>query len=271
MHAPSPPALPPASSLRARRFRTWRSILALVLREMSTTYGRSPGGYAWAILEPVAAIFLLSAAFQFVFRTPSLGSNFPFFFATGYLPYMLTLTLMNNCGRAIRFSRALLAYPGVTWSDAVFARAILTTLTDLLTTLIVITGIVLIFRIDLILSPGPIVLALAMAITVGIGVGSLNCYLFTAFPAWERVWSVITRPLLLVSGVIFLYDTLPDRAQPVMLWNPLTHVVGAARKGFFATYDADYLMPVYVFSFGLICWAWGFMLLHRHHKALINN
>ena len=27
---------------------------------MGTTYGRSPGGYLWAILEPVAGIALLS-------------------------------------------------------------------------------------------------------------------------------------------------------------------------------------------------------------------
>ena len=31
------------------RFATLRTITALILREMATTYGRSPGGYVWAI------------------------------------------------------------------------------------------------------------------------------------------------------------------------------------------------------------------------------
>ena len=138
--------VPDSASMRARHFRTSRSIMALVLREMSTTYGKSPGGYLWAILEPVAAIAVLSAAFQFVFKSPALGSNFPFYFATGYLPYMLAMTIMNNTARSIRFSKALLAYPGVTWSDAIFARTILSAMTDLLTTAIVMTGIIVFDR-----------------------------------------------------------------------------------------------------------------------------
>ena len=36
-----------------RRFASFRAIGALILREMATSYGRSPGGYIWAILEPV--------------------------------------------------------------------------------------------------------------------------------------------------------------------------------------------------------------------------
>ncbi|MEL6475009.1 MAG: sugar ABC transporter permease, partial [Pseudomonadota bacterium] len=33
-----------------RRFASLRSIIALMLREMATSYGRSPGGYLWAVL-----------------------------------------------------------------------------------------------------------------------------------------------------------------------------------------------------------------------------
>jgi capsular polysaccharide transport system permease protein len=33
-----------------------RTIVALIMREMATSYGRSPGGYIWAIAEPVAGI-----------------------------------------------------------------------------------------------------------------------------------------------------------------------------------------------------------------------
>lgn len=254
--------------MRAQRFRTWRSILALVLREMSTTYGKSPGGYVWAVLEPVAAIALLSVAFQFVFRQPSLGTNFPFYFATGYLPYMMALNIMNNTARAIRFSKALLAYPGVTWADAVFARAILATLTDILTGALVIGGIVVIFDIPTLVTPESVAVSVGMAVSLGIGIGSLNCYLFTSLPVWERFWGVLTRPLLLLSGVIFLYDTVPPLVQTIMWWNPLTHVVGEMRRGFFGTYDGTYVSVLYVMIVAMCTGAFGFLLLHRHHKAL---
>ena len=66
-----------------------RAIGALVLREMATTFGRSPGGWLWAVAEPVAVIALLSFAFSLAFRSPSLGTSFPLFYATGYLPFLL--------------------------------------------------------------------------------------------------------------------------------------------------------------------------------------
>ena len=57
-----------------------RVLIALFIREMITRYGRSIGGYAWAILEPVGWILMLSAIFSSFIRTPPLGQNFPLFF-----------------------------------------------------------------------------------------------------------------------------------------------------------------------------------------------
>ena len=66
-------------------FRFVRTILALILREMSTTYGRSAGGYIWAVLEPAAGIALLAFAFSLALRAPSLGTNFALFCYNTYL------------------------------------------------------------------------------------------------------------------------------------------------------------------------------------------
>ena len=111
-HMPHPaPAsqapLKPASGVQ-RSFATPRAIMALVLREMATRYGRSPGGYIWALAEPLGMIFMLSIAFEALVRVPPLGNNFILFFATGYLPFQLYISVSNNVGRAINFSRALL-------------------------------------------------------------------------------------------------------------------------------------------------------------------
>ena len=87
----------------------------MMLREMVTTYGRSPGGYLWAVLEPVAAIGLLSLVFSLAFRAPSLGGNFPLFYASAYLPYMLFIDINNKLAAAIRFSRPCSPIPRSLW------------------------------------------------------------------------------------------------------------------------------------------------------------
>ena len=41
-----------------------RTVVALMLREIATTYGRSPGGYVWALADPILGIALLTLVFQ---------------------------------------------------------------------------------------------------------------------------------------------------------------------------------------------------------------
>ena len=62
--APSRPSALPMERPKPRRsWATFRTVSALMLREMSTRYGRSPGGYAWALLEPVGAIIVMAIGF----------------------------------------------------------------------------------------------------------------------------------------------------------------------------------------------------------------
>ena len=56
----------PALRPKNRHFRTLRTIGALILREMSTTYGKSVMGYLWALVEPIAALTLMSVVFSSV-------------------------------------------------------------------------------------------------------------------------------------------------------------------------------------------------------------
>lgn len=258
------------TSARARHFRTWRSVLALMLREMSTTFGRSPGGYLWAIVEPIATIAIMSAAFELLFRAPVMGTSFPLFFATGLLPFSLAVKMSVNIAKSLRFSKTLLEYPGVTWVDAILARAILAIITELTSGTIIFAGMFWILDINVILSASHIVMSVGMAATLGMGLGALNCYLFTTVPLYERVYSIVTRPLMIMSGVIFPFEAMPPSVQAVLWYNPFVHVVSEMREGFYVTYDAQYVSGVFVFLVSFTALALGLLLLKQHHKALLN-
>ncbi len=246
---------------RPRRFRTARTVFALMVREMTTAYGKSALGYAWAVIEPAAAVALLSVVFAVAFHAPPLGTNFPLFYATGYLSFALYTSVSNRVAASVRFSRPLLEFPAVRAMDAVMARFALNMLTQLAVFWIVMTGIVLAFRLRLILDPGAIALALSMAGALALGVGTLNCYLFARFPGWEQVWSILNRPLFILSCILFLYDDVPGPWRELLWWNPLAHVTGEMRAGFYATYDATYVSAAYVFALALAALALGSMLL----------
>ncbi|TRD15446.1 ABC transporter permease [Palleronia caenipelagi] len=260
-----------AQGLHARSFKTWRTVSALIMREMATTYGRSPGGYIWAILEPVGGLAIMTIAFSVMLRSPALGTSFPLFYATGLLPFMMYSDVALKLGQSIRFSRQLLFYPAVTYADAIVARFLLNTLTHLMVFYIIMTGLMWFYDTRNILDYAAILNALGMAMVVGLGVGTLNCFLLTRFGLWERIWAIVNRPMFLMSGIFFLYDNLPEPFRSYLWLNPLIHVTGEMRRGFYASYDATYVSHTYVYGFGLTALCIGFIFLSRYHRVLLNN
>ncbi len=267
-YIPPPVAMAPQPSVN-RRFATWRTIMALMLREMSTTYGRSPGGYAWVILEPALGILALTAIFSAGFRTPALGNNFAMFYATGLVPFQMYVAIASSTAGAVKNSRSLLAYPGVTFIDTLLARFLLTALTQALLNYIVIAFIRTIYDTRTVVEFGTLMVGYSMVICFGAAVGLLNGFLSMRYELWGRIWSIVTRPLVFVSGVIFLYDSMPQPYRGWLWWNPLVHCIGTIRSGFYIHYDALYASPLYVFIVSAIVGVTGMLFLSRHYRDLL--
>lgn len=248
-----------------------RTILALILREMSATYGQSPGGYVWAILQPIGFIVILSIGFSLLVRSPSLGTSFLLFYATGFLPFDLYSTLTGKVQGALKYSRPLLAYPRVTWLDTILARFTLNVLTYLTVSCIVITSILIFVNNKSVLDMQNIMLGFSMAAALGLGAGIMNCLLVGLYPVWAIIWAVLSRPMFLASGVLFIYEDVPGAAQTVLWWNPVMHATGLMRKGFYSTYNGSYISVQYGFGIAMLLIAVGLFFMRSHHQRVLDN
>lgn len=251
------------------RYQAARAITALIIREMTTTYGRSPGGYVWAVAQPVALILVLSLAFSLILRSPPLGTNFTLFYATGLLPLRMFQTLSINVGGALQFSKPLMGYPRVTFIDAILARAILTVLTQFMVSILILGGIGIWTDSGDTVTYEIILKAYALAIALGVGIGMLNCFLFTLLPVWRVLWGVATGPLLLISAIFYLYEDVPLVAQNYLWYNPMVHITGIARMGFYATYNPDYINIPFVLTCALIPAFFGVLMLRKYGRSIL--
>ena len=262
-------SLPQTAKYRRRRFASLRSIGALMLREMATTYGKSPGGYIWAVLEPVAGIAVLTYAFTFLFTKPPLGTSFELFYATGTLPFFMFTTLANRISTALLFSKPLLAYPAVTYVDALVARFLVNLFTELFVFYIVMVGILMIYDTRAVVDMSYIALSLSLTALFGLGIGTMNAYLFLRWHIWHVAWSIISRPLFIISGSFFMYDKLPSMLKDWLWYNPLIQIVGIMRHGFYPTYDDQYVNVPYVAGVSIALILAGLWLLHGSIKKLL--
>lgn len=252
-------------------FKSLRVFCALILREMSTTYGRSPGGYIWAFLEPAAGTALLTFIFSLAFRAPPIGASFPFFYATGLLPFMIYMEVSSKISQSIAFSKALLFYPNVTYIDAVLARFFLNFLTQLAVFICLIFGVMFFAEINTSVQYMAVLNALMMVAALSLGIGTLNCFLNSLFPIWIRIWAIFNRPLLVVSCVIFLFRSVPKPYSDILWFNPLIHIIGEMRRAFYPTYDAYYVASAYVYGFSGTCFLIALVFLNRYHRDILNT
>lgn len=254
-----------------RSFASLRAIGALILREMQTSHGRSSGGYFWAIAEPVGGVVLLTLIFSAGFRTPPMGTTFAMFYATGVVPFMAYLDLSGKVSNSIRYSSSLLAYPAVTFVDALLARIAFGTVTQIMVAFLIFTTISLTMETRTDPQFDLIIIGVGMAVLLGAAVGVMNCFLFETISWWQPMWSILMRPLFILSCVFFIFDDVPQPYQDWLWWNPVVHVVGQMRRAFYPNYGGEYVSYVYVFGLSLALFALGLALLVRYHRDLQNS
>jgi capsular polysaccharide transport system permease protein len=258
---------PPGKPMRRLRFRTFRVLGALMIREMITRYGRSWGGYIWAILEPAGVVAVLTLAMGAFLRHPPIGKSFALFYASGYMVFYCFNSISGQSGTAVTVNRELLQLPMVRPLDAVIARFILTSLT-LICVALLIFGTILTFThsgVDV----GRLLRAFFAVGILGLGVGTTNAVLFAFVPVWRQVWTMLTAPLMIISGTFFLFSNMPSNIQKILIWNPLIHISGEMRMAFYPTYRGDYINIGYPIGVGFALVLIGMALVLRNTTAII--
>lgn len=110
------------------------------------------------------------------------------------------------------------------------------------------SAILILFDTRTILDLGQVALAYCATVALAMGIGTFSCFLMGVLPAWERVWGVITRPLFILSCVIFVFDDMPDgEGYPVVQSDRALRRIDAARL--YPAYHGDH--------FGHLCHGGG--------------
>lgn len=244
-----------------------RVVLSLIFRETRVRFGGTRLGYVWALIEPILHVAVLSAIYVVWGRTAPMG-NLQMFFITGIMPFFLFSHTSSQLSRAITSNAQLLRLPPITNMDIVFAKALLQGLTW------IIVFFVLLFIVAL---GGKLVLpehveecgaAAFFTFLLGFGFGLNNAVLNVMFKSWERVYSAVTRPLYLLSGVFYLVDSLPDQARRVLVWNPLVHAIEWFREGYFTNFSSLTLDRSYLIKWSIASVVLGLCMERAFRRRL---
>ena len=89
--------------------------------------------------------------------------------------------------------------------------------------------------------------------------------------SWQAALAILNRPLFLISCVFFIFEAVPQPYRDMLWFNPLVHVAGYMRDGYYPFYQPSYVSLVYPLAIGMGTLVVGMFLLNRHHHDLLDH
>lgn len=245
-----------------------RIIGALMLREMRTRFGEYRLGYAWALLEPLVQIGIMSTMFYLLGNRPPLGTSYEAFFFTGFVTFTMFRTLASKGLTAISANRPLLSFPPVRNMDAVWARLALEVITQLASLFFVMVILGYLGVPILPADPLRFTEGYFSVILLGIGFGIFNATFSPLMKIWGIVFSWFIRVQFFISGVLFLPERMPPAALDYLAWNPTAQAIAWVREGFYGTYQSNILIEPYPLVVGTVLILTGLSIERVYRKKV---
>lgn len=245
-------------------------IYALLLRELSSRFGKSRGGFIWVLVEPIAHVLVPMAIFGYIRNRMVPGVEFPVFLVYGILPFLLFKAICLQIVNGVNSSQGLLSYRQVHLLDVFVAKAMAYAVIQAVVFALVLTGLAL-FGFDVL--PGrPVEFAGVLALTVilAFGVGLVLAALASLIPDARSIITVMFMPLYFVSGVLFPTSRFPDEVVRWMAVNPVLHLVELSRVTAVHGFEPmKYLSLNYVLVLVLVTTIIGLMLYRLRYLTRV--
>ena len=244
---------------------------ALMMREIHTRYGRENLGFLWLVLEPL--LFCLGVVIIWSVAqgryTHAGHIDVLSFVMTGYLPLTLWRHTTNRAVHCFRANATLLYHRQVRMLDLLIARIVLEIYGIAIAYLVM--GYVF-WAVGYYEWPrdwglfylGWFYFAL-FSTAVALIIGSLT----EMYEWFEKLVGPFMYFMLPVSGVFFMLDWLPQRAQEILLYMPTVNAFELIRGGQFGpAVQIHYDLPL-TSGICAVLLATGLMLTRNVHKHLV--
>jgi capsular polysaccharide transport system permease protein len=247
-------------------------IYALLLRELSSRFGRSRGGFLWVLFEPIAHLLVPIFIFGFIRQAVMPGIEYPVFLVYGFLPFLLFKAICLQTVNGVNSGQGLLSYRQVLLMDVFIAKAMAHCVIQAIVFILVLSGLAMFGYEVLPLRPIELSGVLALTAMLGFGLGLVFAALTSLVPDARPVIQVMFMPLYFASGILFPVTRFPDEWVRLLAINPVLHLVEWTRVTGVDGYEPmKYLSLAYPVSLALVLTIIGLMLYRLRYLARVTR
>lgn len=207
---------------------------------------------------------ILIAIFTLIGRDAAYGRSFALFLLIGIVMLNVVTRGSQMVMNAVVGLRKQNRLPAIGLFDEALSRVAFVVLVAMIYMPPVLLGIAVFSRVevaphhwDRVFEAAFLTAALAM------GVGLLRGWSVIFFPLFERIYVIISRGLIFISGIFYMPSFLPPQLRDLLYFNPVVHAVEYMRWGFYREYPTTILDPLFLMGTALGTLAVGMALLWR--------
>lgn len=204
-------------------------IYALLLRELSSMFGKSRGGFIWVLIEPAAHILVPVIIFGFIRQKMIPGIEYPVFLVYGFLPFLFFKSICLQIVDGVNSAQRLLSYRQVQLVDVFIAKLLAFAATQATVFIVVLTGLAMLGFAVLPARPIELAGVVVLSIALAFGLGLMFAAIASHIPDTRAVIKVLFMPLYFVSGILFPVTRFPDEWVRYMSVNPVLHLAELSR------------------------------------------
>lgn len=241
--------------------RNARIVIALMLRELITRYGRKGLGFAWVIGEPL--IFCLGVILLWSVARPDYehGIRMGPFVMTGYMSLLLLRHQITLSLSALQANVGLLHHRGIAVLHLYIARNILEFLGTTAAFVVVYAVLMALGQVSWPASLPLLYGGWFLLAFMANGLAMIFAALAIRYDVMERIVPLFTYILIPMSGVFFMAAWVPAAYRDAFLLIPLPHAVEMVRAGVFGEFVETYFDPLYALGWSALFNVTGLLLL----------
>ncbi len=246
-----------------------RVIAALMIRELTTRFGRENIGFLWVMVEPLMFGGFVALMWVAMKGPQEHGISVVAFVISGYLPLTLFRHAISKSISIFTVNSALMYHRQIKIVDFIFVRFLIEYIGVMMAYLFV--GIALYFF-GLFPMPWSIGYMLWGWFLYGLFTLSV-CFVLAPLSEMseilEKIIPVTTYLIIPFSGTFNMTSWLPPEVRDVMLWSPPVTAMELMRYGLFGDKVTPYYDEKVPLVFAMVCTVIGLALCRKVRRTLV--
>lgn len=245
-----------------------RVVQALMVRELTTRFGRENIGFLWIMVEPMLFAGLVGLLWRVMKGATDFGLDIVVFVISGYIPLVLFRSAVNRSLNCFTANGALLYHRQVKILDLILVRFLIELVGHMMAYLVIALALGALGFFPFPYDMGFLLLGWAYYALFTLAVCLVIAPISEMNEVLEKFIPVTTYLMVPLSGAFFILSALQPNVAKYLLYSPPVHAMEMMRFGIFGPSIAPHYDFIYPLMFCFPCLAVGLFLCRVMRKRL---